>query len=346
VQQLAACMPGLHQKLGNACTRHCCCSASPCCPADALPAANSCLLPPCADGGLDLLLLLNLALDVARAMVHLHERGVVHGDLKARNVLLKSGSAEPVGGWLGAAGGGWAGCLHTGAAGHVAGRGQAWGLLGAAVRRGSAQAACLQHQEAAHTRCAGKKVDRQGSRLRAEHFGQQPQLAGHPEPHGAGDHGGGPGGWQWQRSRWLPSPPPGTRPGEKRTSQGPAAAAPAPGTPAFYAQVSRASDVYAFGIMVWELYTGQRPYEGVRRSMVRCERCPVVARPLHSSTAGTCTSSSAAAAVTQAPGPGWAPGLTPVRPPSHQPLRSGARWCTGRCGRCCRKTCRPPWRAC
>ena len=47
---------------------------------------------------MDLPLLLNLALDVARAMVHLHDKNVIHGDLKARNVLLKSGSSEQVGG--------------------------------------------------------------------------------------------------------------------------------------------------------------------------------------------------------------------------------------------------------
>jgi serine/threonine protein kinase len=44
-----------------------------------------------------MLLLLNLSLDVARAMVHLHDKNVIHGDLKARNVLLKSGSSEQVG---------------------------------------------------------------------------------------------------------------------------------------------------------------------------------------------------------------------------------------------------------
>eukprot|EP00955_Chlamydomonas_euryale_P012255 131748-Chlamydomonas_euryale.AAC.1 len=28
---------------------------------------------------------------------------------------------------------------------------------------------------------------------------------------------------------------------------------------------SKAADVYAFGITLWELYTGQRPYRGVPR---------------------------------------------------------------------------------
>jgi serine/threonine protein kinase len=34
--------------------------------------------------------ILSLALDIANAMLHLHSEGVVHGDLKAGNVLLRS----------------------------------------------------------------------------------------------------------------------------------------------------------------------------------------------------------------------------------------------------------------
>ncbi len=36
---------------------------------------------------------LDTCLDVARAMLHMHSESIVHGDLKARNILLKSGSA-------------------------------------------------------------------------------------------------------------------------------------------------------------------------------------------------------------------------------------------------------------
>lgn len=36
---------------------------------------------------------LDTCLDVARAMLHMHSESIVHGDLKARNILLKSGTA-------------------------------------------------------------------------------------------------------------------------------------------------------------------------------------------------------------------------------------------------------------
>jgi serine/threonine protein kinase len=35
------------------------------------------------------------AIDVARAMAHLHARSILHSDLKARNVLLKSSPSDP-----------------------------------------------------------------------------------------------------------------------------------------------------------------------------------------------------------------------------------------------------------
>lgn len=37
------------------------------------------------------------ALDVARAMTHLHKHNIVHSDLKARNVLLRSDMQDPRG---------------------------------------------------------------------------------------------------------------------------------------------------------------------------------------------------------------------------------------------------------
>ncbi len=43
---------------------------------------------------IDLLAVLDTALDVARAMAHLHTENIVHSDLKARNVLLKSAATD------------------------------------------------------------------------------------------------------------------------------------------------------------------------------------------------------------------------------------------------------------
>ncbi|KIY99154.1 BRASSINOSTEROID INSENSITIVE 1-associated receptor kinase 1 [Monoraphidium neglectum] len=49
------------------------------------------------DGPRDLGGVLATALEVARALAFLHENGVVHADLKARNVLLKSNASDPRG---------------------------------------------------------------------------------------------------------------------------------------------------------------------------------------------------------------------------------------------------------
>jgi serine/threonine protein kinase len=41
--------------------------------------------------------LVETAIDVARAMAHLHKHNIVHSDLKARNVLLRSDAQDPRG---------------------------------------------------------------------------------------------------------------------------------------------------------------------------------------------------------------------------------------------------------
>ncbi|KAG2494733.1 hypothetical protein HYH03_007246 [Edaphochlamys debaryana] len=45
----------------------------------------------------DLSNVLDTAIDIARAMVHLHREGIVHADLKPRNVLLKGSTTDPRG---------------------------------------------------------------------------------------------------------------------------------------------------------------------------------------------------------------------------------------------------------
>ena len=41
--------------------------------------------------------MLDMALDVARGMQHLHWMNIVHSDLKARNILLRSCDTDPRG---------------------------------------------------------------------------------------------------------------------------------------------------------------------------------------------------------------------------------------------------------
>jgi serine/threonine protein kinase len=38
--------------------------------------------------------MLQTALEVAQAMMHLHSESIIHGDLKARNILLKSSGSH------------------------------------------------------------------------------------------------------------------------------------------------------------------------------------------------------------------------------------------------------------
>lgn len=50
-----------------------------------------------ASGAVQHMALVETAIDVARAMAHLHKHNIVHSDLKARNVLLRSDAQDPRG---------------------------------------------------------------------------------------------------------------------------------------------------------------------------------------------------------------------------------------------------------
>jgi len=133
--------------------------------------ASSAALPSAgAGGGVNLAAILDTAIDVAAAMSHLHRRGVLHGDLKARNILLRSSGSE--------------------------GRGATTKLadFGLAVR--------IDHAE---THMSGAF---QGTMT---HMAPEIMLKGH---------------------------------------------------------VSKAADVYAFGVLLWELYTALHAYRGVPRALL------------------------------------------------------------------------------
>lgn len=46
------------------------------------------------DGGLNYPAVLDTAVEIATAVLHLHQRNVLHSDLKARNIMLKSSGSE------------------------------------------------------------------------------------------------------------------------------------------------------------------------------------------------------------------------------------------------------------
>ena len=55
---------------------------------------TSCCFSDVAKGSPNLLSVLLTALDIASAMVHMHCENIIHGDLKARNILLKTSATD------------------------------------------------------------------------------------------------------------------------------------------------------------------------------------------------------------------------------------------------------------
>eukprot|EP00878_Enallax_costatus_P007009 GHUV01007345.1.p1 GENE.GHUV01007345.1~~GHUV01007345.1.p1 ORF type:complete len:1094 (+),score=299.39 GHUV01007345.1:294-3575(+) len=123
-----------------------------------------------ADGSLQMTSIVDTALDVARAMVHLHTHNILHSDLKARNVLLRSDAHNP-----------------RGFVAKVAD----FGL--------------------------SLTIDPHSTHISNAFQGTMTHMAPETLMHG---------------------------------------------------QVSRASDVFAYGILLWELYTGEQAYKGVPRALL------------------------------------------------------------------------------
>jgi serine/threonine protein kinase len=157
----------------------------------------------------DVLAVLDTALEIAQAMVHLHSEGIVHADLKARNILLKSStgptSTTGLGNGNGHGGNGnGACCLAT------VGNGSAPPLGG-----------------------------RRGFTAKVGDFGLSVRLLPGEECHA-----------QPLFQGTLPFMAP-----EVLRS----------------GRISRASDVYAFGVLLWELWTGEHAHRGVPRSRLASE---------------------------------------------------------------------------
>jgi serine/threonine protein kinase len=74
--------------------------------------------------------IVDTALDVARALVHLHSEAIIHSDLKARNILLKSSGGADGRPFVAKVRCGWAGvCVWGGGAGWRSWRVSFVGLL-------------------------------------------------------------------------------------------------------------------------------------------------------------------------------------------------------------------------